>query len=250
MSISLSKSLSKCNLSLSSWQVLLPWSHNLKSQLIHSQSPLSYSTYIFFSYLLSPFNKDKVKWSESHSVVSDSLRPMDHTVHGILQARILEWVAFPFSRGSSHLRDQTQVSCIAGRFFTSWATGKPKNTGGGNLFLLQWIFPTQGSNQGLLLCRRILYQLSYQGTPTVIFSANNCPVTWLRIHHPKVWHLAILNILNWRNLRNRLSWAAPEPWNHHVRGSLPILMKGAFSSLRHRGNLNRWDLLFPPIYCT
>ena len=48
--------------------------------------------------------------------------PMDYTVHGILQARILEWVAFLFSRGSSQLRDQTQVSCIAGIFFTSWAT--------------------------------------------------------------------------------------------------------------------------------
>ena len=45
--------------------------------------------------------------------------PMDYTVHGILQARILEWVAFLFSRGSSQLRDQTQVSRIAGRFFTS-----------------------------------------------------------------------------------------------------------------------------------
>ena len=47
---------------------------------------------------------------------------MEYTVHGILQARILEWVAFPFSRGSSQLRDQTQVSRIAGRFFMSWAT--------------------------------------------------------------------------------------------------------------------------------
>ena len=45
--------------------------------------------------------------------------PMDYTVYGILQARILEWVAFPFSRGSSQPRDQTQVSHIAGRFFTS-----------------------------------------------------------------------------------------------------------------------------------
>ena len=43
-------------------------------------------------------------------------------VHGILQARILEWVAFPFSRGSSQPRDQTQVSRIASVFFTSWAT--------------------------------------------------------------------------------------------------------------------------------
>ena len=50
--------------------------------------------------------------------------PMDYTVHGILQARILEWVAVPFSRGSSQPRDRTQVSHIAGRFFTSWATGE------------------------------------------------------------------------------------------------------------------------------
>ena len=41
---------------------------------------------------------------------------MDYTVHGILQARILEWVDFPFSRGSFQPRDQTQVSCTAGRF--------------------------------------------------------------------------------------------------------------------------------------
>ena len=45
--------------------------------------------------------------------------PKDCIVHGILQARILEWVVFPFSRGSSQPRDQTQVSHIAGRFFTS-----------------------------------------------------------------------------------------------------------------------------------
>ena len=45
--------------------------------------------------------------------------PMDYIVHGILQSRILEWVAFSFSRGSSQPRDQTQVSCIADRFFTS-----------------------------------------------------------------------------------------------------------------------------------
>ena len=43
-------------------------------------------------------------------------------VHGILQARILEWGAFPFSKGSSQPRDWTQVSLIAGGFFTSWAT--------------------------------------------------------------------------------------------------------------------------------
>jgi len=48
--------------------------------------------------------------------------PMDYTVHGILQAIILEWIAFPFSKGSSQPRDRTQISHIAGSFFTSWAT--------------------------------------------------------------------------------------------------------------------------------
>ena len=45
---------------------------------------------------------------------------MDYAVHEILQARILEGVAFPIARGSSQPRDQTQVSHIAGGFFTSW----------------------------------------------------------------------------------------------------------------------------------
>ena len=48
--------------------------------------------------------------------------PPDSYVHGTLQARILKWVAVQFSRGSSWPKDQTWVSCIAGRFFTIWAT--------------------------------------------------------------------------------------------------------------------------------
>ena len=60
-----------------------------------------------------------VKVAQSRWTLCD---PMYYTVHGILQARILERVAFPFSRGSSQPKDRTQVSCIAGRFFTSWAT--------------------------------------------------------------------------------------------------------------------------------
>ena len=62
----------------------------------------------------------------SHSVVSDSLHmdcsPPGPSVHGILQARTLEWVAVSFSERSSRPRDRTWVSCIAGRFFTIWAT--------------------------------------------------------------------------------------------------------------------------------
>ena len=54
---------------------------------------------------------------------------MDCIVHGILQARILEWVAFPFSRGSSQARDGTQVSRVAGGFFTSGATREAQEPG-------------------------------------------------------------------------------------------------------------------------
>ena len=61
----------------------------------------------------------EVKVAQSYPTLCD---PMDYTVHGILQARILEWVAVPFSRGSSQPRDRTQVSLIAGGFFTRWAT--------------------------------------------------------------------------------------------------------------------------------
>ena len=62
---------------------------------------------------------NEVKVAQSCPTLCD---PMDYTVCGILQARILEWVAFPFSRGSSQPRDYTQVFRIEGGSFTSWAT--------------------------------------------------------------------------------------------------------------------------------
>ena len=52
----------------------------------------------------------------------------DSFVHGILQAKILEWVAIPFSKRSSRPRDQIYVSYVAGRFFTAWATRQAHNT--------------------------------------------------------------------------------------------------------------------------
>ena len=78
----------------------------------------------------------KRKWKWSCSVMSDSLQPhglcdpMDcslpgSSIHGILQARILGWVAISFSRGSSWPGDRTRVSHIAGRLFTIWATKEP-----------------------------------------------------------------------------------------------------------------------------
>ena len=103
-----------------------------------------------------PFSSCPQSFPESHSVVSNSLQPYELYSPWNSQAGILERVAFPFSKRSSQSRDQTQVSRIAGRFFTSWATRKPKNTGMGSLFLLQEL------NWGALHCRLILYQLSYQ----------------------------------------------------------------------------------------
>ena len=67
----------------------------------------------------SDMDHEKWKWKLLSHVLCDL---MDYTIHGILQARILEWVAFPFSRGSFQPRDPTQASHIAGRFLTSWAT--------------------------------------------------------------------------------------------------------------------------------
>ena len=65
-----------------------------------------------------PPGKGKGKVAQSSPVLCN---PMNYTVHGILQARILEWVV-PFYRESSHPRDQTQVFHITGKFFTCWAT--------------------------------------------------------------------------------------------------------------------------------
>ena len=68
--------------------------------------------------------KVKVLVTESCPTLCNPMdcRPPGSSVYRILQARILEWVVISFSRGSSWSRDRTQVSCVAGRFFTVWAT--------------------------------------------------------------------------------------------------------------------------------
>ena len=71
--------------------------------------------------------KNKFCESVGHAVVSNTLQPMDYSlsgssVHGVLQAKILERVAISFFRESFQPRDRTQVSGIAGTFFTIWAT--------------------------------------------------------------------------------------------------------------------------------
>ena len=124
-------------------------------------------------------------------------------VHGILQARILEWVAFPFSRGSSQPRDPTHVSCIAGEFFTSWATSSvqfscsvvsdslrphgPQHTRlpcpssspeacSNSCSLNQWCHPTLSSCRPLVLLPSIF--------PSIRVFSNESA---LRIRWPKYW---------------------------------------------------------------
>jgi len=96
----------------------------------------------------------KVKVTQSCPTHCD---PMDYTVHGILQVRILEWVAIPFPRGSSQPRDRPRSPTLQVDSLSTEPPGKPKNTGVGSLSLLQGIFPTQELNQGLPHCRRVVF---------------------------------------------------------------------------------------------
>ena len=84
--------------------------------------------------------------------------PVDHSppgsiVLGILQARILEWVAMPSSRGSSQPRNWTQVSCIAGRFFTIWATRKAW------AYVYLWLIHVDVWQKPKQYCKAIILQL-------------------------------------------------------------------------------------------
>ena len=99
------------------------------------------------------------------------------SVHGILQARILEWVAIPFSRGSSWPRDWTWVSCIAGRFFTIWGSREAPNlmnfdrmcTSETTTIKIQTIFLTLN----LLICLSSRLCLQTREATTGLLSATN-----------------------------------------------------------------------------
>ena len=82
---------------------------------------------------------------------------------GILQARILEWVAMPSSRDLPSPGVEPRSPTLQGDSLLSEPAGKPKNTGVGSLSLFQGNFQTQELNLGLLHCRQILYQLMYPG---------------------------------------------------------------------------------------
>ena len=87
----------------------------------------------------------KVKVTQSCPALCD---PMDYTVHGILQARILEQIAFPFPRGSSQPRDQIQVSHTAGKFITSWATREARENWSGSPIPSPAHLPNSGIETG------------------------------------------------------------------------------------------------------
>ena len=90
--------------------------------------------------------------------------PMDcclpsSSVHGILQARVLEWVVISFPGDLPNPGIEARSPALQADSLPAKPQGKPKNAGVGSLALLQWIFPTQESNWSPLHCRRILYQL-------------------------------------------------------------------------------------------
>ena len=116
------------------------------------------------SMFLPNYLKLKVLLAQSCPTLCDPMgwSPPGPSVHGIPQARILEWVVIPFSKGSSQPRDQTQVSHIAGRFFTIWATREALDISLdiinlcspiiGNIFFLRhmiWTGQFRGSGEGV-----------------------------------------------------------------------------------------------------
>ena len=147
-------------------------------------------------------------------------------------------------QGSSQPRDHTQVSHIAGRFFTVWATREAQNTGVGSLSLLQGIFLTQELNQCLMPCRQILWQLNYQKSPGRLQGDENMSeqlsskgLTWLRdkwvIQKTEAYFLSKLCFLHltqrqWLHLsgsetphENGRQKALPEGWLPNRGGLFP-----------------------------
>ena len=100
----------------------------------------------------------------------------------ILQARILEWVAFSSPGDLPNPGIAPRSSTLQADPLPAEPQGKPKNAGAGNLSHLQGIFPTQESNWGRLQCRQFLYQLSYQGT-----SLKTLFLTFLGSRKTRMW---------------------------------------------------------------
>ena len=113
---------------------------------------------------LNVFISSSEVWVKVTQLCPTLCNPMDYTVHGILQARILEWrilKPFPSPGDLPNPGIKPRSPALQADSLPEESPGKPKNTGVGSLSLLQGIFLIQESNRGLLPCRRILCQLSY-----------------------------------------------------------------------------------------
>ena len=122
--------------------------------------------------------------AQSHPTLCDPVdcSPPGSSVHGILQARILEWVAFPLSIVSSHSGIKPRSPTLQVDSLPAEPLGKPKNIAMDSLFILQGIIPTQELNRDLLHCRWILYQLSYH----IIVQFYTYIVVWLVSRSPMI----------------------------------------------------------------
>ena len=187
----------------------------------------------------------KTEWkseSESRSVCLLLCNLTDYTVHGILQARILEWAAFFSSRGSSQPKDQTQSSCIAGGFFTSWATGKPKLPLW-SCFLVQQNNPVKTYNRSQVSCAQnlqlvpyfshfsniayiALYDLQLNLLPAPCSSwPSTVPWTQLRMLASSIFSLLFIQISSWlaHCLFHNFIYTLPSHWAlHYTRASLVV----------------------------
>ena len=125
----------------------------------------------------------------SHSVASDStrphgLQPAGSPVHGILQARIVEWVAMSSSKGPSQPKDQTQVSHVAGEFFTDWATREHRQRSLGKLRRPLQLTAAQGSYRSTGLLAKIEAQNTPQATQRGKTAPSFC---WLKSQWWQSW---------------------------------------------------------------
>jgi len=130
------------------WSVWFWWS-------VACSSPSFVLLMVLFIFLDILNDSSKVLVAQSCPTLCDPMHcsPPGSSVHGFSQARILEWVAISFSRGSSWPRDQTWVPCTTGRFFTDWATREAQMItclNGISVLLIPWF-----------LCSKFLFQLSF-----------------------------------------------------------------------------------------
>ena len=107
-----------------------------------------------------------VKWSEVAQSCPTLCNPMDcslpgSSLHGVLQARILEWVAISFSRGSSWPRDRTRVSCIADRCFNLWATRETPE-------YIMWNARLDDAQTGAKIAQKNINNLKYADDTTLM----------------------------------------------------------------------------------